>query len=142
MSASMPPTKVRKVAEDTTVTPAKHDAGALSSLVNGRFTSRETTRALSSEFAAGKPFPHILLRTFLSDPQFCTELREELLHEDFHLKSNDLYEFYQTAELNTPELGMDTGPASDAASGTSVLGRLAPPPSPPCPPSELICRNL
>lgn len=128
-----PPAKVRKVADSTTVAPAKTaDVGSVQPpLVSSRITRPETANALAEEFSSGRPFPHLVFRSFLSDPEFCRELREELLHEDFHLKSNDLYEFYQTHELNTPQLGISSGaPGPEASSGDSVLGNPPPPPLP------------
>lgn len=43
------------------------------------------------------PFPHCVIRNFLSSETFIENLQSELLRLNFHAKSNDLYKFKQVS---------------------------------------------
>lgn len=43
------------------------------------------------------PFPHCIIRNFLSNESFVENLQRELLQLNFHEKSNDLYKFKQVS---------------------------------------------
>ncbi|XP_070686516.1 prolyl 3-hydroxylase OGFOD1 [Pempheris klunzingeri] len=45
------------------------------------------------------PFPHCIIRNFLSSESFVENLQRELLGLNFHEKSNDLYKFKQSDDL-------------------------------------------
>lgn len=45
------------------------------------------------------PFPHCIIRNFLSSETFVENLQRELLGLNFHEKSNDLYKFKQSDDL-------------------------------------------
>uniref|UniRef100_A0A672I4M0 2-oxoglutarate and iron-dependent oxygenase domain containing 1 n=1 Tax=Salarias fasciatus TaxID=181472 RepID=A0A672I4M0_SALFA len=45
------------------------------------------------------PFPHCIIKNFLSSEVFVENLQKELLGLDFHEKSNDLYKFKQSDDL-------------------------------------------
>ncbi|XP_010793145.1 prolyl 3-hydroxylase OGFOD1 [Notothenia coriiceps] len=45
------------------------------------------------------PFPHCIIRNFLSSESFVENLQRELLQLNFHEKSNDLYKFKQSDDL-------------------------------------------
>ncbi|XP_072236590.1 prolyl 3-hydroxylase OGFOD1 [Leuresthes tenuis] len=45
------------------------------------------------------PFPHCIIRNFLSSATFTENLQRELLELNFHEKSNDLYKFKQSDDL-------------------------------------------
>ncbi|XP_034536831.1 prolyl 3-hydroxylase OGFOD1 [Notolabrus celidotus] len=45
------------------------------------------------------PFPHCIIRNFLSSEAFVENLQKELLGLSFHEKSNDLYKFKQSDDL-------------------------------------------
>ncbi|XP_074522545.1 prolyl 3-hydroxylase OGFOD1 [Halichoeres trimaculatus] len=45
------------------------------------------------------PFPHCIIRNFLSSETFVENLQKELLGLSFHEKSNDLYKFKQSDDL-------------------------------------------
>ncbi|CAJ1049160.1 prolyl 3-hydroxylase OGFOD1 [Xyrichtys novacula] len=45
------------------------------------------------------PFPHCIIRNFLSSQTFVDNLQKELLGLNFHEKSNDLYKFKQSDDL-------------------------------------------
>ncbi|KAI4830500.1 hypothetical protein KUCAC02_002128 [Chaenocephalus aceratus] len=45
------------------------------------------------------PFPHCIIRNFLSNESFVENLQRELLQLNFHEKSNDLYKFKQSDDL-------------------------------------------
>ncbi|XP_033469855.1 prolyl 3-hydroxylase OGFOD1 [Epinephelus lanceolatus] len=45
------------------------------------------------------PFPHCIIRNFLSSETFVENLQKELLELNFHEKSNDLYKFKQSDDL-------------------------------------------
>ena len=42
-----------------------------------------------------QPFPHCVIKNFLSNDTFVENLQRELLDLGFHEKSNDLYKFKQ-----------------------------------------------
>ncbi|XP_065809063.1 prolyl 3-hydroxylase OGFOD1 [Labrus bergylta] len=46
-----------------------------------------------------QPFPHCIIRNFLSSETFVEDLQKELLGLNFHEKSNDLYKFKQSDDL-------------------------------------------
>ncbi|XP_041916992.1 prolyl 3-hydroxylase OGFOD1 isoform X2 [Alosa sapidissima] len=46
------------------------------------------------------PFPHCVINQFLSTEDFVFNLEKELSQLNFHSKSNDLYKFTQSADLN------------------------------------------
>ncbi|KAM9765677.1 prolyl 3-hydroxylase OGFOD1 [Menidia menidia] len=45
------------------------------------------------------PFPHCIIRNFISSETFTENLQRELLELNFHEKSNDLYKFKQSDDL-------------------------------------------
>uniref|UniRef100_A0A3Q3SV15 Prolyl 3-hydroxylase OGFOD1 n=1 Tax=Mastacembelus armatus TaxID=205130 RepID=A0A3Q3SV15_9TELE len=45
------------------------------------------------------PFPHCIIKNFLSNETFVENLQRELLGLNFHEKSNDLYKFKQSGDL-------------------------------------------
>ncbi|KAM9410289.1 prolyl 3-hydroxylase OGFOD1 [Pholidichthys leucotaenia] len=45
------------------------------------------------------PFPHCIIKNFLSGEKFVENLQKELLELNFHEKSNDLYKFKQSDDL-------------------------------------------
>uniref|UniRef100_A0A7N6F5U6 Prolyl 4-hydroxylase alpha subunit domain-containing protein n=1 Tax=Anabas testudineus TaxID=64144 RepID=A0A7N6F5U6_ANATE len=45
------------------------------------------------------PFPHCIIKNFLSSEAFVENLQRELLELNFHEKSNDLYKFKQSEDL-------------------------------------------
>ncbi|KAK5873922.1 hypothetical protein PBY51_018920 [Eleginops maclovinus] len=45
------------------------------------------------------PFPHCIIRNFLSSESFVDNLQRELMQLNFHEKSNDLYKFKQSDDL-------------------------------------------
>eukprot|EP00467_Chlorarachnion_reptans_P005291 CAMPEP_0114529280 /NCGR_PEP_ID=MMETSP0109-20121206/24739_1 /TAXON_ID=29199 /ORGANISM="Chlorarachnion reptans, Strain CCCM449" /LENGTH=505 /DNA_ID=CAMNT_0001711649 /DNA_START=215 /DNA_END=1732 /DNA_ORIENTATION=- len=60
-------------------------------------TSRLSDR--KEAFEKSKPFKHLLVQNFL-DEDYALLLKDELMHEEFYQKSNDLYDFTQTKDLN------------------------------------------
>ncbi|XP_061566613.1 prolyl 3-hydroxylase OGFOD1 [Cololabis saira] len=49
------------------------------------------------------PFPHCIIKNFLSSKTFVENLQSELLELNFHEKSNDLYKFKQSDDLRKRE---------------------------------------
>ncbi|KAM7406171.1 hypothetical protein PAMP_000565 [Pampus punctatissimus] len=55
------------------------------------------------------PFPHCIIKNFISSETFLENLQRELLELNFHEKSNDLYKFKQSDDLRKREEPHITG---------------------------------
>jgi len=59
-------------------------------------------QGLKAEYEKAGPFPHISIPDFLNE-DYARLLKDELLHEEFYTKSNDLYDFAQTKDLQNQQ---------------------------------------
>nr|XP_046241942.1 prolyl 3-hydroxylase OGFOD1 isoform X2 [Scatophagus argus] len=83
------------------------EAAQLSSVVEDEQVTRAVKEAWSQRtyYSQGDldldchPFPHCIIRNFLSSETFLENLQRELLGLNFHEKSNDLYKFKQSDDL-------------------------------------------
>ncbi|XP_068172031.1 prolyl 3-hydroxylase OGFOD1 [Antennarius striatus] len=85
----------------------REEAANLSSVLGDERVKAAVKEAWSrrTQFSHGdleldcQPFPHCIIRNFLSSEAFVENLQRELLELGFHNKSNDLYKFQQSDDL-------------------------------------------
>jgi Rps23 Pro-64 3,4-dihydroxylase Tpa1-like proline 4-hydroxylase len=64
----------------------------------------DSVARLKAEFAAGAPFPHLLVEDVF-DTDFLAAVRTQLLAGSYNQRRNDLFEFQQTDDLKTATAG-------------------------------------
>jgi len=70
------------------------------SLFNSTYLSPEKQNELKQQMGNAAPFPYLQIKDFITDKEFIEELSKEVAQQEFNLRSLDLYDFYQSGDLN------------------------------------------
>jgi len=90
--------------DDKSDTSTKKSAlSAFSTYFNQKYRDPAVQKELKEKLFSAKPFPHLQIQDFIQDPEFIHDLELEVPQRQFVLKSNDLYDFYQSGDLTKCE---------------------------------------
>ena len=67
-------------------------------ILNEKLFNQEWINESKKIFSSAKPFPFIFVEDMF-DEEFLEKLLEELIQEEMNIRSNDMYDFYQTDDL-------------------------------------------